>query len=119
MFASIARERDDGVVFMADPVFFTQLGRMVTLINAARLPSICNFTEYPRLGGLMGYSPSIPDEFRRAATHVDRILKGAKSGDLPVQQPNKFELVINLKTARALGVTMPSALLTRADQVIE
>ena len=118
-FATLARERADGLLFLADPVFFIHLGRMADLVTAARLPSISNFTEFPRLGGLLGYSPSIADEFRRAATHIDRILKGAKPGDLPIQQPSKFELVINLKTAKALGLAVPPALLARADQVIE
>jgi putative ABC transport system substrate-binding protein len=119
VFAAIARERDDGLLFLADPIFLIHLGRLAALANAARLPSISNFTEYPRTGGLMGYSPSIPEEFRRAATHVDKILKGANPGDLPIQQPSTFDLVINLKTAKALGLTIPPALLARADHVVE
>jgi putative tryptophan/tyrosine transport system substrate-binding protein len=91
---------------------------MAELVRAARLPSVSNFTEFARMGGLIGYSPSIPEEFRRVADHIDKILKGAKAGDLPIQQPNKFELVINLKTAKTLRLTIPPALLARADQVI-
>lgn len=119
VFAAMARERADGVLFIADPIFFIHLGRMAELIAAARLPAVCNFTEFPKLGGLIGYAPSLPDEFRRVATHIDKILKGAKPGDLPVQQPTSFDLVINLKTAKALGLTIPPSLLLRATQVIE
>ena len=114
------RERvTDGVVFIADPIFFIHLQRMADLLAANRLPGITLFTEFPRLGGLMGYAPSLSDEFRLAATHVDKILKGAKPGDLPVQEPTTFEFVINLKTAKALGLTISPSLLQRADQVIE
>ena len=119
VFNSLARDRPDGVVFIADPIFFIHLQRMADLLAANRLPGITLFTEFPKLGGLMGYAPSLSDEFRLAATHVDKILKGTKPGDLPVQEPTKFELVINLKTAKALGLTIPHSLLARADQVIE
>ena len=119
IFAAIVRERADGVLFIADPIFFIQLKRMVDLVASNRLPAICNFTEFPKLGGLMGYAPSLPDEFRHAASHIDKILKGAKPADLPVEQPTRFQLVINLKTAKALGITMPPQLLARADEVIE
>ncbi|MGA6941428.1 MAG: ABC transporter substrate-binding protein, partial [Pseudolabrys sp.] len=119
IFAAIVRERADGVLFIADPVFFIHLKRMVDLVASNRLPAICNFIEFPKLGGLMGYAPSLPDEFRHAASHIDKILKGAKPADLPVEQPTRFQLVINLKTAKALGITMPPQLLARADEVIE
>jgi len=118
-FAAISHERADGILFIADPIFFIHLKRMAELIAASRLPAISNFTEFPMLGGLMGYAPSIPEEFRRAATYVDKILKGAKPGDLPIQQPTQFELIVNLKTAKALGLSIPPSLLLRTDQVIE
>ena len=118
-FDIIVRERADGVLFIADPVFFIQLKRMADLVRSNRLPAIANFIEFPKLGGLMGYAPSIPDEFRHAASHIDKILKGAKPADLPVEQPTKFQLVINLKTATALGLEVPPTLLARADEVIE
>jgi putative tryptophan/tyrosine transport system substrate-binding protein len=119
IFATIVRERADGVLFIADPIFFIQLKRMADFVGSNRLPAIANFTEFPKLGGLMGYAPSIPDEFRHAASHIDKILKGAKPADLPVEQPTRFQLVINLKTAKALGLTVPPTLLVSADEVIE
>jgi putative ABC transport system substrate-binding protein len=119
VFAAISRERADGLLFIADPVFFINLKRMADFVTSSRLPAIANFVEFPKLGGLMGYAPSIPDEFRHAAGHIDKILKGAKPADLPVEQPTKFQLVINLKTARALGLDVPPTLLATADEVIE
>ena len=118
-FEVIVREKADGLLFIADPVFFIGLKRMADFVVSSRLPAIANFTEFPKLGGLIGYAPSIPDEFRHAANHIDKILKGAKPADLPVEQPTRFQLVINLATARALGIEVPATLLARADEVIE
>jgi putative tryptophan/tyrosine transport system substrate-binding protein len=119
IFAAITRERADGLLFIADPIFFIQLKRMADFAATNRLPAICNFIEFPKLGGLLGYAPSLPDEFRHAASHIDKILKGAKPAELPVEQPTRFQLVINLKTAKALGLDAPPTLIARADEVIE
>jgi putative ABC transport system substrate-binding protein len=118
-FVAIMQQRPDGVLFIADPIFFVQLKRMVDLIAASGLPAICNFIEFSKIGGFMGYAPSLLDEFRHAAGHIDKILKGANPGVLPVEQPTKFELVINLKTAMTLGLTVPPTLVVHADEVIE
>jgi putative tryptophan/tyrosine transport system substrate-binding protein len=118
-FDAIRRDKTDGLLFIADPVFFIQLRRMADFVEANRLPAICNFTEFPKLGGLIGYAPSLPDEFRHAAGHIDKILKGAKAADLPIEQPTRFQLVINLKSAKALGIEIPPTVLARADEVIE
>jgi putative ABC transport system substrate-binding protein len=118
-FAAISRERADGLLFIADPVFFINLKRMADFAVSSRLPAIANFVEFPKLGGLMGYAPSIPEEFQHAAGHIDKILRDAKPSDLPVELPTKFQLVINLKAARALGLEIPPALLATADDVIE
>ena len=90
-----------------------------TLANRARLPTVHESRPYVEAGGLVSYGPDITDMFRRAAEYVDKILRGAKPGDLPVQRPTKFELVINLRTAKALGLEVPATLLARADEVIE
>ena len=92
---------------------------LIDLALKHRLPTMFSVIEYAEAGGLMAYGPSIPDLFRRAAVFVDKILKGARPGDLPIEQPTQFELVINIKTAKALGLTIPPSLLQRADQVIE
>jgi putative tryptophan/tyrosine transport system substrate-binding protein len=92
---------------------------IVTATTQQKLPTLFGFREYPQAGGLMSYGANLVDMYRRVATHVDRILKGAKPGDLPIELPTKFQLVINLKTAKALGLDMPGTLLARADEVIE
>jgi putative ABC transport system substrate-binding protein len=93
--------------------------RIMTFALSARLPTIINAREHAELGALMSYGPDLPDLWRRAAEYVDKILRGAKPGDLPVEQPTKFDLVINLITAKALGLEIPPTLLARADEVIE
>jgi putative tryptophan/tyrosine transport system substrate-binding protein len=118
-FAAISGDRPDGILFIADPVFFINLKSIAEFVGSSRLPAIANFIEFPKLGGLMGYAPNIPDEFRHAAGHIDKILKGAQPADLPVELPTKFQLVINGKTAKALNLNLPATLLAIADEVIE
>jgi ABC-type uncharacterized transport system substrate-binding protein len=118
-FAAIAKERSEAVVVMADTMFVLHRRRLADLAATSRLPAAYGWREHVEAGGLMSYGPSLSDLFRRSATFVDRILKGAKPGDLPVEQPTTFELAINLKTAKALGLTIPQSLLARADRVIE
>ena len=118
-FATISRDRPDALVLLADRFLLAERVRIVELAEQRRLPTMYPYREMVKAGGLMSYSPSYPDLFRRAATFVDKILKGAKPADLPVEQPTKFELVINLKTAKALGLTIPQTLMLRADQIIE
>jgi putative tryptophan/tyrosine transport system substrate-binding protein len=118
-FAAMVRERANGVVVAQDPIALGSRSQVVLLAARSRLPAVYGVREFAEAGGLMSYGPNIADQFRRAAFYVDRILKGAKPGDLPVEQATKFELVINLKTAKALDLTIPPSLLARADQVIE
>ena len=110
-FSEMVRERADALSVMPDSMFYANRQTLVALAAKHRLPVMSPWREYVEAGGLMGYGPSIPGMYRRAATYVDKILKGAKPADLPVEQPTKFELVINLKTAQALGITMPPSLL--------
>jgi putative ABC transport system substrate-binding protein len=119
VFAEMTRERMTRLMVLADPLTVRNRTQIVNLAAKSRLPAIYPFLEFARAGGLMAYGPSVPELFRRAATYVDKILKGAKPADLPVEQPTKFELVINLKTAKALGLTIPQSLLGRADEVIQ
>jgi putative tryptophan/tyrosine transport system substrate-binding protein len=115
----VAREPDGGLIVTANPITLLHRERIVLLAGKHRLPAVYPFRYFVASGGLMSYGTDTLDLYRQAATYVDRILKGAKAGDLPVQQPTKFELVLNLKAARALGLTVPPTLLSRADEVIE
>jgi putative tryptophan/tyrosine transport system substrate-binding protein len=119
VFATITRARVDGLAVLTDPLTLRHRVPIVTLAARNRLPAVYGFGEFARVGGLMVYGANIPDLFRRAAVYVDKILKGARPADLPVEEPTKFELLINLKTAKALGVTIPPSLLSRADEVIQ
>jgi putative tryptophan/tyrosine transport system substrate-binding protein len=111
--------RVDALYVDADPLANTNRVRINTLALGARLPTMYGLREYVEAGGLMSYGPSIPDQYRRAADYVDKILRGAKPADIPVEQPTKFDLVINLTTAKALGLTIPESFLLRADEVLE
>ena len=117
--AAITRDRPDALVVLDDSLMFRHRKRIAEFAAKNRLPTVCASKEYADAGSLMSYSSNLLDDFRRAATYVDKILKGAKPADLPVEQPTKFELVINMKTAKALGLTIPQTLLLRADQLIE
>jgi putative ABC transport system substrate-binding protein len=118
-FAALARERADAVLLFGDTFFAQQVHQVADAALKHRMPSIFILREYAGAGGLMSYGARITDNFRRAASYVDKILKGANPGELPFEQPTKYELVVNLKTAKALGLTIPPSLLARADQVIE
>jgi putative ABC transport system substrate-binding protein len=118
-FAAMRKGRADALIVLSDALFTNQRTRIVGLAAKSRLPAVYDVRQFPESGGLMSYGPSISDLYRRAAIYVDKILKGAKPADLPIEQPTKFELVINLKTARALGLTIPQSLLLRADEVIQ
>jgi putative ABC transport system substrate-binding protein len=118
-FATIVKLRPDALIVLADTVTVGHRRRSIDFAGANRLPAIYEMREFADDGGLMSYGISMPDHFRQAATYVDKILKGARPADLPVEQPTKFEFVVNLKTAKALGLTVPQSVLLRADQVIE
>jgi putative ABC transport system substrate-binding protein len=107
------------VIVLSSPIVFANSAQIAAFTKRQRLPAISPFRPFAEAGGLMSYGPDLPYFFRRAATYVDKILKGEKPGDLPIQQPTKFEFVINLGTAKALGLTIPQALLVRADQLIQ
>jgi putative ABC transport system substrate-binding protein len=117
--ATIGKERPGGLLLLGDPVISTSQRRIAELAVKSRLPAIYTVREWTEAGGLMSYGTRFADLYRRAATFVDKILKGARPADLPIEQPTTFELVINRRTARALGLTVPPSLLLRADQVIE
>jgi putative ABC transport system substrate-binding protein len=118
-FETLAKERVEALAVPPDTVFSNFRRRIAELAAATRMPAIYGFREHVEDGGLMSYGPDNRGNYRRAAAYVDKILKGAKPGDLPIEQPTKFELVINLKTAKALGLEIPPQLLARADDVIE
>ena len=118
-FSAVTKERPDALFVLFDPLLFLHRTRIVEFANKNRLPAMYAHREFAEVGGLMAYGADLRDNYRRAAAYVDKILKGAKPADLPVEQPTKFELVINLKTAKALGLTIPPSLLQRADEVIQ
>ena len=115
----IVRRQSQAVVVVADPVYLNERAKLQELMQATRLPAAYGLREHVVAGGLLSYAADLAANYRYAATYVDKILKGAKAADLPVEQPTKFELVINLKTAKALGITIPQAVLLRADEVIQ
>ena len=117
-FAAMTKEHAAALLVLTDSMFVGQRQRVADLAARSRLPALYSQREFVDAGGLVSYGPSLSDMFRRAATHVDKILRGAKRSDIPVEQPTKFELVINLRTANALGLRIPQALLLRADEVI-
>jgi putative ABC transport system substrate-binding protein len=118
-FAIVAQERADALFVGTAPVHLTHRATIVSLANAARIPASYQWRDFVELGGLMSYAPSLADLYGRCAGYVDRILKGANPAELPILQPEKFELALNLKTAKALGIAVPESLLARADEVIE
>jgi ABC-type uncharacterized transport system substrate-binding protein len=118
-FSSMKTERADALFVLSDAMFFNHRKEIVDLAASNRLPLVAHLREFADVGGLMSYGPNVVALHRRAATFVDKILKGAKPAELPIEQPTKFELIVNLKTAKALGLTIPPSLRARADQVIE
>ena len=118
-FTSIAQAHVDGLIQPSDGLFNSRLDQMVALAARHAIPTIYDWREYPAAGGLISYGPSLPGIWRQLGVYVGKILNGAKPADLPIEQPVRFELVVNLKTARALGLTVPPSILARADEVIE
>jgi putative ABC transport system substrate-binding protein len=118
-FEAIIREHPEALLLLVDPFTRSQRSRIVEFAADQRLPAIYESSEFVDVGGLISYGPNISDQFRRAATYVDKILRGAKPADLPIEQPTTFELVINMRAAKALGIKIPDSILLRADKVIE
>jgi len=118
-FETVRRERADALVLVADPLLFSFRPQIIQLAARHRMPTVYETRLFPDAGGLLSYGPLAQERFERMAVYVDRVLRGAQPGDLPIEQPTKFELVINLKTAKALGLTIPQTLLQRADEVIQ
>jgi len=119
-FSAMTRAHVQGLILAhQDPIFHVHAQRLASLTLKGHLPAVFYLTDFVEQGGLISYAPSYPDLFRRAASYVDKILKGVKPGDIPVEQPQTFELVVNAKTARILGLTIPTSLLLRADRVVE
>ena len=118
-FVTLTKDRPNAFLVPADTFLVSQRSRIARFAIENKLPSIYTFREYIEAGGLIAYAPNYPDLFRRAASYVDKILKGAKPGELPIERPNTFQLFVNLKTARALGLTVPPKLLAIADEIIE
>jgi putative ABC transport system substrate-binding protein len=118
-FAMMARQNAEALVVLRDPFFQQERNQIVALAAKQGLPSIGTYAEFVEAGGLLAYGTNLGEINRRAATYIDKILKGAKPGDLPVEQPMRFDLVVNLKTAKALGLTMPPEIMVRATRVIE
>jgi putative ABC transport system substrate-binding protein len=116
---AVTQSRIEALMVLGSPVFRGYQAQTAQLVAKTRLPVVSAWREFPEAGGLLSYGTSVPAMFRRAAVFVDKILKGAKPADLPVEEPTRFELVINLKRAKALGLTIPQSLLLRADPVIE
>ncbi len=119
VFAAMAKERIEALTVLPGPMITSQMARIVELTSRARLPAVFPEALFVEAGGMMSYGPNVAEMYRRAAGYVDRILKGVKPSNLPVEQPTKFELVINLKTAKALGLTIPPSVLARADEIIQ
>ena len=118
-FQTMVRSSAQALILAQDPLFSFERQQIATLALKRRLPTISGETGFAEAGGLMTYGVSIYDNFRRAAAYVDKILKGARPGDLPIEQPTKFELIVNLKTAKVLGLRLPPSILARADQVLQ
>src|SRR5262249_44763032 len=118
VFAVMSKDRPDGFLALMDPVLISYQKRILDFLSKNRVPAIFQSSDWVEAGGLISYGPSYPELFRHAAVQMDKILKGAKPADIPVEQPTTFELVINLKTAQQMGLTIPPNVLARADKVI-